>query len=96
VSRQTHRHLDTDQAGTLAHGDEFKFQPGGPGTTWQVFTFHAHVVTGAGGEWVTCFGGDPIRPQQKHDRAWRAFAVDRIRKEAQPPGDLASGRRRVA
>lgn len=88
--------IETEQAGTLNNGDEFKFQPGGPGTTWMVFTFKEHVLTETGAEWVSCYGGEPIRAKHEHDRAWRSFHVDRIRKEALPPGTLASGRRRAA
>lgn len=92
MSRQKVLLLETEQAGTLSKGDEFKFQPGGPGTRWDVFTFDSLVIAPKG-EWVDCYGGEPIRAQNKHDRAWRSFDAERIRKEAQPPGTLASGRR---
>lgn len=95
TERQRIDHLDTDQAGTLAHGDEFRYQPDGFGTTWQVYTFLGHVIAPAG-EWVECFGGDPIDANNKHHRAHRSFPVADVRKEARPPGAMASGRRRRA
>lgn len=85
--------LVTERAGTLNIGDEFKFQPGGPGTAWQVYTFKGHDIADNGSEHVHCYGGDPIKTNYQHARAWRAFDVDTVRKAALPPGNLASGRR---
>lgn len=82
----THKLLETEQAGALSVGDQFKFQPGGFGTTWMVFTFRGHIEHQSGNEWVSCYGGDP---DPKGDRAWRSFDVERIRKEAEPAGSLA-------
>lgn len=84
--------LETEHAGTLNNGDEFKFQPKGPGTAWQVYIFRGHVTTPKA-EWINCFGGDPIRAENKHDRCWRSFDVQAVREGAQPPGDMASGNR---
>ena len=86
-----HDHLDTER-GALNIGDVFKFQPGGPGTAWQSYAFHGHLVHPAGGEWVTCYGGDP---NPKGARAWRSFDVDRIRKGAVRER-LATARRKAA
>lgn len=84
--RQTEAELLTEQAGLLNIGDQFKFQPGGFGTAWQVFTFRGVVYSPGGNPSVSCYGGDP---NPKGDRAWRAFAVDRVVSEAQPAGHLA-------
>lgn len=71
--------LHTEHAGTLNNRDPFKFQPGGPGTSWGVYTFLGHVVTEDGHEWVDCYGGDP---DPKGCRSWRSFDASRVRKEA--------------
>lgn len=77
--------FETDNCGTLTLGDEFEFQPNDiEGAGWKVFTFRGHVLTDAGFEHINCYGGDPIRANHEHDRAWRAFDVDRVRAGARP------------
>jgi hypothetical protein len=92
VRRETETSLNTEQAGRLDDGDEFKFQPGGFNTSWQVFTFRGVVYSPSGIPSVSCYGGDP---NPKGDRAWRAFQVERIVSEAQPPGAMARKKERV-
>ena len=75
--------LDTAHCGTLHIGDEFKFQPGGPGTEWGWFNFHG--IATRRGSWVRAYGGDPLREKFAHARQWRAFDVEAVVSGAKPP-----------
>ena len=76
--------LDTVSAGTLFVGDEFEFQPGGTGTGWGVFTFRGVVYSPSGVPAVNAFGGEPVRAEHKHDRAWRSFHPEQVITGARP------------
>jgi len=73
--------LATHKAGTLLVGDEFLYQEAGAGGGYSTFTFYGHVLTDAGYEHVSCFGGssDP-----NGHREWRAFSVDSVVATARP------------
>lgn len=78
-------HIETARLGELRSGQAFRFQPGGEGTTWGVFTFREYEVTPAGGEHVWCYGGDP---DPNGHRQWRAFHADAVRDGARALGRI--------
>lgn len=77
--------FQTANCGLLVLGDEFEFQPNDiEGASWKVFTFRGLMVAPGGTESISCYGGDPIKKDHEHDRAWRAFEVERVRAGARP------------
>lgn len=75
--------FQTGNAGLLSKGDEFEFKLYGEEGNYGAFTFHSHTVHDKG-EWITVYGGDPIKKDHAHRRQWHSLNVDRVRAEAKP------------
>lgn len=82
----------TENAGILSEGDEFRLKLAGEDGNFSVFKFIKFTTTSRGASWVTAYGGDTIKKDHNHRRQWHAFDPERVAREAQPPGRMASKR----